>query len=238
MSGKTIEDLRRIETPPELSRNRVASLIAQGLLGEALRQLPFVDEATRILESEEFGQLCRGSKITVAMIKPNLPEAMTIEGNQLQAINDLTLANLLFEQIKPPLEIVFSFSVMMTPQLVDQFYAGDPRKRQEPIPPIDKYRYGKVHQNRWQEYNTLMTSGPVTFALLYSQDGRAIEHWRRQIGDDWNVERVKQTYPNSLRARFGRDNHNNLLHGSDSPESSQREINHLVAILKWIGGEN
>jgi nucleoside diphosphate kinase len=62
---------------------------------------------------------------------------------------------------------------------------------------------------------------------LGDENGEAVSKWRSQLGH-WNVEAKRDL--STIRGRWARDNHNNLLHGSDSPESALREI-HIVSNL-------
>lgn len=66
-----------------------------------------------------------------------------------------------------------------------------------------------------------MTSGPVVAYALSKPN--AVQEWRTMIGPT-NVSVAKAEAPDSLRARFGTDDNRNGFHGSDSLESSEREI--------------
>ena len=59
----------------------------------------------------------------------------------------------------------------------------------------------------------------------------AILAWRQFIGPT-NTQKAKQEAPNSIRGLFGTDGTRNAVHGSDSPESAERELNF------WFGSEN
>lgn len=66
-----------------------------------------------------------------------------------------------------------------------------------------------------------MTSGPSLAMELRKID--AIRGWRALLGPtDSTVAKVKA--PNSLRAIYGTDGRRNACHGSDSPQSAEREI--------------
>jgi len=162
------------------------------------------------------------------MIKPRLDEGMV---KQQPDLDDSALADQLLGEIKDPLEVVFSISLLLDDEQIEQWYGGQPKSNQIKFPPLAEERYGVRHSNRWEEFKMLMKRGPVTFALLYENNGQAIQEWRNQMGNDWNIERVKINFPDSLRARFGIDNHNNLLHGSDSPDSARKEVNLLANFL-------
>lgn len=68
---------------------------------------------------------------------------------------------------------------------------------------------------------SFMTSGPLVALVLRKTD--AIKAWRALIGPT-NVETARKEAPMSIRARFGTDNTRNATHGSDAPESAEREI--------------
>ncbi|GAA1846857.1 nucleoside-diphosphate kinase [Pseudonocardia ailaonensis] len=64
-----------------------------------------------------------------------------------------------------------------------------------------------------------ITSGPVLAAV--AEGPRAIAAWRQIAG---GTDPVEKAAPGSIRGDFGLETQNNLVHGSDSPESSAREI--------------
>ena len=53
-----------------------------------------------------------------------------------------------------------------------------------------------------------------------------INSWRKFIGPT-NSEKARQEAPYSIRALFGTDGTKNAVHGSDSPETAQKEINFI-----------
>ncbi|BFG24145.1 hypothetical protein CerSpe_104200 [Prunus speciosa] len=66
-----------------------------------------------------------------------------------------------------------------------------------------------------------MTSGPVLIMVLEKEN--AVADWRALIGPT-DASKAKITHPNSIRAICGLDLQKNCVHGSDSPQSAQREI--------------
>ncbi|XP_062087839.1 probable nucleoside diphosphate kinase 5 [Humulus lupulus] len=66
-----------------------------------------------------------------------------------------------------------------------------------------------------------MTSGPVLVMILEKEN--AVADWRALIGPT-DSRRAKITHPHSIRALCGIDSEKNCVHGSDSPQSAQREI--------------
>ncbi|VVA20726.1 PREDICTED: nucleoside-diphosphate kinase [Prunus dulcis] len=64
-------------------------------------------------------------------------------------------------------------------------------------------------------------SGPVLIMILEKEN--AVADWRALIGPT-DASKAKITHPNSIRAMCGLDIQKNCVHGSDSPQSAQREI--------------
>ncbi|XP_024147498.1 nucleoside diphosphate kinase 6 isoform X3 [Oryzias melastigma] len=73
----------------------------------------------------------------------------------------------------------------------------------------------------YQRLVEFMSSGPMRAYILARED--AIRHWRGLMGPT-KVFRARYTDPTSIRAQFGLTDTRNTTHGSDSPESAQREI--------------
>jgi len=228
-----LDKLRQLPIPEELTRQRLDGTLAQALLG-SLELKPYIDEIVQALRSQDLSQLITEGKITLAMIKPRLEDAISDEVGARTSKDDASLAVLLEQSIRPPLSSVFEVSMIFTEEMVNGWYGGSPKENQLQLPPEDPHRYGMEFQNRWEEFVALMTRGPVTFLLLYDEGGNAVQLWREQMGNDWHMIRVKEKYPDSLRARYGVDNHNNLLHGSDSPESVKREVSFVADQLEKI----
>ncbi|CAM4514231.1 nucleoside-diphosphate kinase [Nocardia colli] len=64
-----------------------------------------------------------------------------------------------------------------------------------------------------------ITSGPVVAAIL--EGPRAIAAFRQLAG---GTDPVEKAVPGSIRGDFALETQENLVHGSDSPESAKREI--------------
>jgi nucleoside-diphosphate kinase len=65
---------------------------------------------------------------------------------------------------------------------------------------------------------SFITSGPIVAMVL--EGPNAIEAARQLIGSTNGIEAA----PGSIRGDFGLEVRRNLVHGSDSPESAEREI--------------
>ena len=74
-----------------------------------------------------------------------------------------------------------------------------------------------------------MTSGPVVLQVLEGED--AIAKNRELMG----ATNPKDAAPGSIRADFAESIEANAVHGSDSPESAQREIAHFFAPAQICG---
>ncbi|MGI5127774.1 nucleoside-diphosphate kinase [Pseudonocardia sp. CA-107938] len=64
-----------------------------------------------------------------------------------------------------------------------------------------------------------ITSGPVLAAVV--EGPRAIAAWRQLAG---GTDPVEKATPGTIRGDFGLETQFNLVHGSDSSESAEREI--------------
>jgi nucleoside-diphosphate kinase len=64
-----------------------------------------------------------------------------------------------------------------------------------------------------------ITSGPVVAAIV--EGPRAITAFRQIAG---GTDPVESALPGTIRGDFALETQNNLVHGSDSPESAEREI--------------
>ena len=64
-----------------------------------------------------------------------------------------------------------------------------------------------------------VTSGPVVALELMRTD--AVKHWRRILGPT-DPLKARTDFPDTIRAKFGKDMTKNAAHGSDSLESAER----------------
>src|SRR5215208_3405012 len=70
----------------------------------------------------------------------------------------------------------------------------------------------------FEELVSFITSGPLVAMVLEGQD--AVKAARQVIGATHPLEAA----PGSIRGDYGLEVQTNLVHGSDSPESAEREI--------------
>ena len=64
-----------------------------------------------------------------------------------------------------------------------------------------------------------ITSGPLVAAIIEGE--RAVTALRQLVG---GTDPVEKAAPGTIRGDFGLETQFNLVHGSDSPESAEREI--------------
>lgn len=173
-------------------------------------------ELATLLDSAALQDEIATGNVTVAMIRPSLEASTLHDWDDKQAADEI-------ESAIANLGVITKFSVNFDEAAVYDFYGGQPMDAQLPLSP-ERYF---VFANRWEEFVDLMQSGPTTALLLHSPDHDAIAKWREQVG---HYDIVARRDPANLRGKFGLDNYNNLIHGSDSIEAVQREL----AILKEL----
>lgn len=71
-----------------------------------------------------------------------------------------------------------------------------------------------------------MTSDFAVGLELLAPD--AITRWRRLIGPT-NSNKAREEAPKSLRAQFGTDGTKNACHGSDAPNTAERELDFIFS---------
>lgn len=194
-----------------------------GLIGIIEKRTRPTGELKSLLQSAGMDSLIRENKVTVGMIKPRLDQYLDIVRAQIAMAGDAELAQYMQGRIvQKGFEPLLAVSFQMSPNMVKDFYR-EPMQKMKSITMKDG-------RSQWDHFNDLMASGPVTFLVLYNENGRARESWREAMGTTWNVDVVKATQPDALRA-LALSNVNNLLHGSDSLESVSREISFIAKNL-------
>lgn len=176
------------------------------------------------LQSQEIIDLLRGDallqqvtdgNVTLAIIRPELEGSTNIEGQDIELAEKI-------ERSIVRLGVMAKFSVRFDAEAVDEFY--DETKESQ----LGKNSERNGSSNRWEEFSGIMTAGPSTVLLLYSPNGDAIDLWRSQVGH-WDI--VNRADPDTIRGRFGVDNYNNLVHGSDGIDSVFRELDIIARCL-------
>lgn len=178
-----------------------------------------IRELISILDSSDIKQQIQDGKLTIGMIKPRLDIHMK-GSTEISFAEDARLLKQLMGQIKEPLEPVVSVSFYMSEEMLETFYAGDPKNRMLGVRTEDG-------NTKWDDFKSMMSTGPVTFFLLHSKFGNAVDEWRNQMGESWNIDLVSK---GKLR-KNAKTNNNNLTHGSDSPESVYKELEFIKKYL-------
>lgn len=179
---------------------------------------PSILETIGVLEDPRLQEEIAAGNISLAMIRPHVgPEANVLGLPDLEASDEI-------EGLIQGLGFTAKFSFQFTKEAVEDFYGGDPRDGMSQGIAKDSGKYA----NRWLEFVDFMTSGPTTAILLYSPNGDAIQSWRSHLGH-WNID--KERDPNTIRGKLGVDKFNNLVHGSDSPQSVSRELEIIKSCL-------
>lgn len=176
-------------------------------------------QASDLLADPRLQDEIRSGNITLAMIRPSVgPEANNL------GLDDIEAANKIEEMIEG-LGVLAKISIKLTPQAAEEFYGGGPRENMSKEAPINP----NIYESRWPEFIDFMTSGPTTIILLYSPAGDAISRWRSHLGH-WNIDEVRDEA--TIRGKLGVNKYNNLVHGSDSPESVLREASIIRSCIQ------
>ncbi len=87
---------------------------------------------------------------------------------------------------------------------------------------LDQHYAEHVAKPFYPDLLAFMTSGPVVAAVVEGQ--RVVEAWRTMMGTTDATMAVPGTIRGDLGRDWGNGSTENLVHGSDSPESAAREI--------------
>ncbi len=165
-----------------------------------------------LLKNPKLQELIEAGKITVALVKPQVHKGKS--GSSDSAIAD----KIIREEIKPPLRVLFALPTHMTPNDVKYFYASiyDMLSNKP-----DAETNGKT--TAWARFEKYMTSGATTMVLLYSEQGGAVDEWRKQLGPTMPD---KDPEGETIRGKYGWDIRGNVGHGSneDTPEQKVEAV--------------
>ena len=217
-----IEVLNRERIPhPFYSRNAARLAVPEiyeSTLSIGRAELEKLREINEMLQDTRVDSLVDEGKLTLGIIKPK-----AYMGKGMPADDDAA-AEVLFDEIGRD-NVLFVFSTQLTQPQIDAIYAGVKEKYQ--------YVYDSPGDTLtiWEALNKLLKSGPVTFILIYRQEGDAVSWWREKMGKTHPSE----ADPDSIRGKYGLDEilPNNLTHGSDSIEGAKKEM----AVLKQVVSE-
>ena len=193
--------------------------IYESTLSIGKAELEKLVEINEMLQDARVDSLVDEGKLTLGIIKPK-----AYMGKGMPADDDAA-AEVLFDEIGRD-NVLFVFSTQLTQPQIDAIYAGVKQKYQ--------YVYDSPGDTLtiWEALNGLLNSGPVTFILLYRQEGDAVTWWREKMGKTHPTE----ADPDSIRGKYGLEEimPNNLTHGSDSVEGAKREISVLKQVVSEL----
>ena len=176
------------------------------------------DMAVELLHDGQLIQEVVAGNVTLALIRPQVGPA----ANRL-GLPDAEAAEAI-EGMITGLGVMAKFAFTFTPQAVQEFYKGSPEANMS----VQPSRRPDIYRNFWEEFTAYMSSGHTTALLLYSPDGDAIPRWRAHLGH-WNIDAVRDM--STIRGQLGVSKENNLVHGSDAPESVLRELEIIANCL-------
>jgi len=89
----------------------------------------------------------------------------------------------------------------------------------------------KVHEGKpfFESVTDFMSSGPCVVMILQAEDG--ISRYRKLMG----ATNYKEAEPGTIRKDFATDIEKNVVHGSDSMETAEYEINYFFNTLEVVG---
>jgi nucleoside-diphosphate kinase len=90
----------------------------------------------------------------------------------------------------------------------------------------------KVHEEKpfYESVTDFMSSGPCVVMILEAEDG--IVRYRKLMG----ATNYKEAEEGTIRRDFATDIEKNVVHGSDSRENAEYEINYFFNALEVAGG--
>lgn len=215
------ELLNEAKMPYAFSSRKLAGEVSRDIdknsltLGELEKEK--LKKIEQVLNHPELDSLIDEGKLTLGIIKPKAFEGRGLPDNDEEA-TEVLLSEIGGENI------VFKFSTQLNPTQVEDFY-GDVK---------DKYSQIKADPENtvWDTLYRFSQSGPLTFLLIYREEGDAIQWWRTKMGKT----QPKDADPLSIRGRFGVQERlpNNLTHGSDSRDSVRKELGVLKNVISTI----
>jgi len=213
------EVLRNEAQPHSFSSRQLAAETSRGLISGELTlgelEIAKLHKINEFLTHPGLQSLVDEGKVTLGIIKPQANEGRDLPETDEEA------AAFLKQEIGEE-NIIFEFSTQLTDSEIDDFYS-DVKERFSQIPD----GHGG---NVWDDIKQYMGSGPVTFMLLYREEGDAIAWWREKMGKT----RANEADPQSIRGRHAIQDKlpNNLTHGSDSIESLKHELEAMTHVTQ------
>ncbi len=218
MSEQILPQLKDLQETPTLSRQSLIHVVAERdpqdyeLLPLTELDKEYLQRVNAALAHPHLDDLIDDGAIALALLKPDLHD------NKL-GLSDENAATAIINALPASLEPVFSLSVLFTQDMLDAFWGGHQKEKQQQVKPNHPQNEGRF-SHRWEEFSHMMTNGVSTLVLLYSPTGDAVEMLRSQIGH-WSVDGAAE---DSIRGTFATGRHNNLIHGSDSKAAVKSEL--------------
>lgn len=167
-----------------------------------------------ILDHQRLKKLVLAGNITLGIIKPNLGQSLNLPKDEDEA-REVILGEIGRENI------VFDVSVVLSKKQAESFYK-EVKEKYETMP--DPNREGTI----WDSIMSTVTSGPLTYLLIYREEGHAVRWWRERMGstnpDNARKGTIRRQYATSKMLP------NNIVHGSESIKEVMREI----AVLREV----
>lgn len=85
-----------------------------------------------------------------------------------------------------------------------------------------------IHKPFYPELEAFMLEGPVVLMVLEGEG--AIGRWRELMG----ATNPAKANSGTLRSRFGEDMTKNAVHGSDGPETAEREVHYFFSAFDLV----
>lgn len=216
ITEKNTDRSARMDT---LTRELINDAIAQELqlTADAVRALcvdiEFEDEytelATDLINHREFQEATQAGHVTYGMVKPHVNTAK----EENKSLSDDEVAEAIISEIESPLQPTIVRHTFMPEQVAQIFY--------------DNLRGKRGSDEIFNRVTEFMSGGAITGLVLLNEEGDAIQEWRNQIGATNPTEAAEGT----IRKIFADSIENNVVHGSDSAENAQREMNIFVGLL-------
>lgn len=193
------ETLRSLQIPDSFNCRGLAKFTS-----EAIRAEKMALSRLELIKLHKINEVLNHPGLSTLVEEGKITLAMIKpQANESKGLSDddQTAADLIKNEIGEE-NIVFSFSIKFSPADVQRFYQGNPH-----VDTISRH----------------FEKGAATFILIHREQGDAVSWWRERIG----ATKPENADPNSIRGKHALTVSNNLVHGSDSKESVQRELNVL-----------
>ena len=146
-------------------------------------------------------------QLTLAILKPDIMANFNQSRQIIQTIIDSQLY------------IIRSKELKLSKSDAEKFYEAHRGKKPNEINKIQFHLFaGRFFYSRLIHF---MSSGPLMANILAGHN--AIERWRKLMGPTKVFKAIHED-PDSIRAKYGITDTRNVTHGSDSPESAEKEI--------------